>query len=100
MRSGHLDRVCRQTLEELMTFDGCLHRGPDRETRNEGFGKCDEPGASPARLGNQRASLVDSCRRIEKYRRDVGGAHLEPRIGGCRHASLPIGGGGESTAAA
>ena len=77
LRSRDLDRICRQALEEVVAFDRRLHRSPHREPGQEGFGKGDEPRAGAARLGNQRAGLVDRCGRVQKYRRHVSGTDLE-----------------------
>ena len=62
---GHLDRICREALEEFVTLDGRLHRRPHRETGHEGFGKGDQAGRRP---GSPRRSTRRPSRRLRRRR--------------------------------
>jgi hypothetical protein len=74
--SVDLDGGGGEPLEELMCPDRRFERGPDREPRQKGLRKGDQPGAVAGGLFDDRTRLFDAPVGIEKHRRDVSSGHL------------------------
>jgi len=81
-----LDKVLKREIEiDGQAYIAAISPEGVKVTK-KGFRKGNEPGAGPACLGNQRAGLLDSCRRVEEHRCHVGGTDPEIGISGHRHA--------------